>query len=99
MTKLESWTEDKARKYITGLGGEYIKFTPLNYVGFPDRIILGPNRIVLFVEFKQVGKDPRKKQGHVHHTLRRLGFEVFVIDEWKTIVNIFKARLKQNEEV
>lgn len=47
---------------------------------WPDRLVLGPGRMFLFVEFKRPGEKPRRGQTALHRVLNRLGFEVHVID-------------------
>lgn len=62
------------------------------FSGFPDRMFLGPDRRVAFVEFKTEIGTVKKNQDKAHDTLRRLGWTVAVIrtkqqfieflDEW-----------------
>lgn len=60
--------------------GEAIKFVPLFFAGFPDRICLAKPAIIVFVELKKEGKQPRKLQEKVHRWLRGMLFRVEVID-------------------
>jgi len=65
---------------IERLGGLCVKFPPLFFRGFPDRIVLLPGAVIAFVETKDTGKKPRPIQERVHAKLRKLGFRVEVID-------------------
>lgn len=51
--------------------------------GLPDRMIIGPNARVLFLEFKRPGKKATKYQDYVHNLLRNYGFTVHVVDSVK----------------
>lgn len=61
-------------------GGMCVKFPPLFYAGFPDRICLCYPAVIIFVETKAPGETPRLLQSRVHAALRRLGFRVETID-------------------
>ena len=57
-----------------------VKLTVLGRRGFPDRMVLCPGGRIYFVECKRPGAFARATQALVHRTLRRLGFQVFVVD-------------------
>lgn len=61
-------------------GGMCVKFPPLFFAGFPDRIVLLPGEVIAFVELKAPGEKPSALQSRVHARLRNLGFTVRVID-------------------
>lgn len=65
---------------VKDIGGHALKFTSGIETGYPDRIVLLPNVIVIFVELKSQGEKPRKLQTIRHDELRALGFAVVVID-------------------
>ena len=48
--------------------------------GEPDRILLLPKSVCLFVETKRPGEDLRKSQERAFKRLRLLGFECFMCD-------------------
>lgn len=77
---LESTIESYFKQKVAELGGMAIKFIPLHFAGFPDRIVLLPYGRIVFVELKAPGKKPRKLQAKIHKQLRDLGFTVDVID-------------------
>jgi len=60
--------------------GVCIKFPPLFYAGFPDRICLAYPALIIFVETKARGKRPSLLQNKTHAKLRALGFRVEVLD-------------------
>lgn len=76
----EKRIEDKLKVGIECIGGWCVKFPPLFFRGFPDRIVLVPGGVIVFVELKAPGEKPRPLQVKVHEGLRRLGFRVEVLD-------------------
>lgn len=72
--------EKHLTKSIEAQRGMCVKFPPLFFRGFPDRIVLMPGGVIVFVELKAPGEKPRLIQTKVHEKLRRLGFRVEVID-------------------
>lgn len=84
--------EKQIEKYLVNeierLGGLCIKFPPLFFRGFPDRIVLLPGALIVFVELKDKGKKPTAVQSRVQDKLRALGFRVEVLDS-KESVNDF----------
>jgi hypothetical protein len=76
----EKLIEKKLRELVKKLGGIALKFFCLSFTGMPDRIVLMPGGRIWFVELKSTGKKPTPRQGVVHAFLRKLGFEVCVID-------------------
>ena len=76
----EKFLERSLYNNVKLLGGWAVKFWPVTLVGFPDRIILLPGASVKFVELKTTGKKPTPKQTLMMEKLKRLGFDVRVID-------------------
>ena len=76
----EKLIERKLREAVSQMGGEAIKFYSAYNTGVPDRLVLMPGGKVSFVELKSTGKKPTKLQSACHAKLRKLGFEVSVID-------------------
>lgn len=77
--------EKQVEKYLatsweTRTGGLCIKFPPLFYAGFPDRICLCRPAIIVFVETKAPHKVPRPLQVKVQNRLKALGFPVENLD-------------------
>jgi hypothetical protein len=81
--------EKKIERYlieaVEHLGGLCVKFPPLFFRGFPDRIVLLPGGVIVFVETKAPGKKPGPIQRKVHARLRGLGFRVEVLDGYESI--------------
>lgn len=76
----ESDVESYLRKRVEQAGGQCIKFLPDYARGFPDRIVLLPGGVLVWVELKRLqgGKlSPAQKVQHM--TLRRLGQRVEVV--------------------
>lgn len=86
---LEKDLEAKCRQFVMReLGGECLKTTPC--AGFPDRMILLPGGLATFVEFKQLGKKPRKLQAFWISRLHELGFEARCIDHYEAFVKTIR---------
>ena len=86
----ESFIEEKLTKAVKQNGGVCWKFTSLGTAGVPDRIILMPEGRIAFVEVKAPGEKPRPLQLSRHKLLRRLGFQVYVLDALEDIEKIIK---------
>ena len=86
----ESFIEEKLTKAVKQNGGVCWKFTSPGTAGVPDRIILMPEGRIAFVEVKAPGEKPRPLQLSRHKLLRRLGFQVYVLDALEDIDKIIK---------
>lgn len=84
----EKEVERKLREEVKKKGGVALKFVSPGMSGVPDRIILLPGGQICFVELKALGKKPRPLQLSRHAMLRRLGFEVFVVDSVEGIEEV-----------
>lgn len=72
----ETKVEDHLYERTEALGGFCLKLNALWYVGIPDRLLLLPGGVVLFVETKTKGGRVSGKQDWWHRRLRALGFRV-----------------------
>lgn len=76
--------EKQVEKYlslrITEIGGQSVKFPPLFYAGFPDRLVFLPGGTLILVETKAPGKVPGKLQQKIHDRFRTMGFRVEILD-------------------
>lgn len=81
----EKEIEQKLVKAVKLRNGICPKFTSANYNGMPDRLVLLPYGKLAFVELKAPGKKSRALQLSRHKFLRRLGFNVFMIDDKEQI--------------
>jgi hypothetical protein len=76
----EKTGERKLRVAVERQKGIAIKIFSQWFTGLPDRLVLMPGGRVYWVELKTTGKKPSPRQEVVIAMLRRLGFEVWVID-------------------
>lgn len=86
----EKKIEQKLIKAVSQKGGVCWKFTSPGTAGVPDRIVLMPKGHIAFVEVKAPGEKPRKLQLSRHKLLRRLGFQVYVLDALEDVDKIIK---------
>lgn len=77
----EKTIEQKLVKAVKAMGGIAPKFVSPGFDGMPDRLVLLPTGIIAFVEVKRDGEKPRPLQESRHGLLRRLGFEVYILDD------------------
>lgn len=80
--------EQKFLTAVKAVGGVAVKFVSPGLDGMPDRLALLPGGKMAFVEVKAPGKKPRPIQEARHRMLRRLGFQVYVLDDEKQIGGI-----------
>lgn len=81
----ESKIEKHLRVSVECIGGMCVKFPPLFFRGFPDRILLMGGGVCIFVETKAPNKKPTLIQRKVHDTLRGLGFRVEVLNTMEEV--------------
>lgn len=62
------------------LGFPCLKYSNPHESGYPDRLVLLPDRSVEWVELKSAGQKPTPLQEARHAALRRMGHRVWVID-------------------
>ena len=86
--------EQRLVEEVKKRGGICPKFTSPGTDGMPDRIILLPNGRMAFVEVKAPGKKPRPLQLSRHELLRRLGFQVYVLDGEEQIGEILEGVMR-----
>ena len=84
----EKQIEQKLVQAVKAKGGICPKFVSPGYDGMPDRLILLPDGRMAFAELKAHGKKPRPLQTSRHEMLKRLGFQVYVIDAAEQIGGI-----------
>lgn len=76
---LEKLIENKLKKAVEKQQGWCLKFWPISFAGFPDRIVLLPGGKIYFVELKSpIGKLSLLQESRIAY-LRKLGFLVWVI--------------------
>lgn len=91
---MEKDSEKSLEAYLVGkiakMGGVCFKNFNMWTVGYPDRVIFLPGGRTIFVELKSTGFKPRPIQKVRHEKLRKLGYDVRVIDnfvELKQFIN------------
>lgn len=84
----EKQVEQKLVRAVKARGGICPKFVSPGFDGMPDRIVLLPGRHFGFVEVKAPGEVPRPLQVSRHRMMKRLGFQVYVLDDPEKIGGI-----------
>lgn len=72
-------------KRVKALGGEVRKVRWVGRRGAPDRFLMLPGHVGLWVELKAPGKKPRVNQLREHERMRAMGQRVVVIDSLKGV--------------
>ena len=67
-----------------------LKYSSANTTGYPDRLLLLPDRRVVWIEIKTKGKHPNKLQLLRHDELRRHGHTVYVADSREQVDEIIE---------
>ena len=86
--------EAAACAYAKRRGCLALKLAP-TVTGLPDRLILGPRQLVLFVEFKAPAGRLSARQRAVIAGLKLFGFVVFVIDDKNIFTEMLDTALKK----
>ena len=72
------------------LGVVSLKLTLRYDAGWPDRFFLIPGGRPLFIEFKRPGDLPRALQEQRHATLRKLGYQTEVCDDYEDAMRLIE---------
>lgn len=75
---------------VKSLGGMCLKLLSAHISGLPDRLCLFPGGTLLFVEVKSTGQKPKRIQKYIHERLRKLGFDVEVIENTDQLKELIK---------
>jgi len=78
---IERYLVDRANT----LGGEVRKVRWLGRRGAPDRLVMLPPDVTLWVELKAPGEKPRPHQVREHERMRRMGQHVVVVDSLDSV--------------
>jgi len=87
----EKQLEQQLVSAVKAADGVAVKLVCPGFDGMPDRLLLFPGGRIAFVEVKAPGQKPRALQVARHGMLRRLGFQVFVLDDAAQIGGIIAA--------
>lgn len=82
---LERDIEKALCKKVKELEGTCEKYTSPSRRSVPDRLIMLPDKRIIFVECKAPGKVPTIAQQNDHDRRRAMGFDVRVIDSLEQI--------------
>ena len=93
----EARTERACVLHVKRRGCWALKLLP-SITGLPDRLILGPGAMVLFVEFKAPSGRLSARQKIVIAALRQFGFSVWVEDDTQAFKTFFDIRLTRGRE-
>lgn len=88
----ESEIEERVCNYAKRQGVIVDKFTSPAKRSVPDRLLIFPNGVIIFIEFKAPGKKPTEKQKLDHEKRRANNALVYVIDDvdqGKNLVGFF----------
>lgn len=86
----ENKVEQRLTKKVRSAGGLALKFVSPQMAGVPDRIILVPGGLAVFVECKAPGEKLRKLQLLRKQQFEDLGFKVFVADSYEAVDRIIQ---------
>jgi len=81
-------------KSVKSAGGVCLKWVSPGCVGVPDRIVLLPGGRLVFVEVKAQGGKVSPQQRRRLKQLKRLGFDVIVLEGEKGLEAFYKAYLQ-----
>jgi len=84
----ESDIEKYLVKRVKDVGGQIRKAQWVGHVGAPDRRVMLPDRMPIWIELKAPGKKPEPHQLREHNRMRKLGELVEVIDSYEAVDNL-----------
>ncbi len=96
MAILESDIEHKLVRELKKLGIFHVKMNGISQRGWPDRLILLPGGIILFIELKAPGRESNLSahQANVIDRLRELGFPVLVSSDVQECLTWIKSHVR-----
>ena len=86
----ESEIENQVCKYASKAGWYVRKFSSPGHRGVPDRVLLSPTGLIIFIEFKAPSKKPSALQVDEIAQIRKRGGIVYIVDnveEGKKIID------------
>ena len=92
VSMLEKDVERRLVAQLKKLGIKHVKMSAIGQTGYPDRLIILPNKQVCWIELKAPGREGNlsARQKTVHTELRELGHSVLVssnVEECLEFVN------------
>ena len=83
--KFVDWVDWLTKDYVERYKGD-------TKAGWPDWFLFWRGGLIEFVELKAPGEKPNDLQLHRHECLRKLGFDVYVIDSVDGVNQFFEER-------
>ena len=90
---IERYLVDEVKK----IGGVCLKYSNQNIAGYPDRLILLPGAVTIWIELKSKGKHTTALQNIRLHTLSNLGYDTYVCDSKESIDECLKFYRNENK--
>lgn len=81
----EKAIEAYLRRRVEAEGGICLKYSNPNQVGYPDRAVLLPGGMTLWVELKSTGEKPSKLQRERFREMEGIGHSVAVLDSKEAV--------------
>lgn len=94
----EKEIEEYLRERVKAVGGRAYKFVSPGNAGVPDRLVLFPKGITVFVELKAPGKKPTALQLAQQNKIRSLGFLVEIVDSKQRVDDLIKLFLEATQQ-
>jgi hypothetical protein len=89
----EKQIEQRLCSKVKALGGLAIKLTTMS--GLPDRLVLLPGSVTVFIELKAPGRKLTAQQLKRKGQLEKLGFSVYRVDSYEKIDEVLDAYKKR----
>ena len=87
----ESKLEQRCRKHAEANGYCLLKWVSPGVNGVPDRILLGPEMFLAFIEFKAPGETLRATQVLWLNQLQDMGFKAMVIWDFEDFLRLLPS--------
>ncbi len=102
-TKHSEESEKSLERYLSlevaRMGGKALKYFNPTSTGWPDRIVLLPGGLCVWIELKSKGERPRPLQAHRHGSLRDMGHRVYTCDSRDKIDRMLQAEFRRAEKL
>ncbi len=89
--------EKRLRKIAREMGYLPLKLNPNWIKGIPDRLFVGPNRTVVFMELKTPIGRASKLQKYYINLLKELGYTAEFVDNYDRAVEILRTEMRLGE--
>ena len=96
---LEGTIEKRFVKEVKKLGCITRKLNGMGNRDWPDRLILVPGGVTLFIEFKRPDEGLRPTQEALHEDVAAMGHTWYVFDNWEGALAVVKDHLPQRKIV